>query len=132
MRRRMFIPWLMATIIQATAAERPQSATPPMKESALMKLFIFARFHAQEGKESEVASTLTMVSAATRAEAGCLGHQVFQSTKEPRLFFIHSQWANEAAFDRHIGLPHTLRFVEHIKPRIDHELDVVRTRLVDA
>jgi quinol monooxygenase YgiN len=95
-----------------------------------MKLFIFARFHARKGKESELSSTLATVSAATRAEPGCLGHQVFQSTKEPRLFFIHSQWRNEAAFERHIGLPHTLRFVEEVEPLVDHELDLVRTRLL--
>ena len=94
-------------------------------------MYIFARFHAREGKESELASTLTTVSVATRAEPDCLRHQVFRSTKEPRLFFIHSQWTNAAAFERHIGLPHTLRFVEHVEPLIDHELDVVRTRLVD-
>jgi quinol monooxygenase YgiN len=103
-----------------------------MKGSTGMKLFIFARFHAREGKESELASTLTTVSAATLAEPDCLRHQVFRSTNEPRLFFIHSQWTNEAAFERHIELPHTLRFVEHVEPLIDHELDVVRTRLVDA
>ncbi len=97
-----------------------------------MKLFIFARFHAQEGKESELAGTLTTVSAATRAEADCLGHQVFRSIKEPRLYFIHSQWADDAAFERHIGLPHTLHFVKNVEPLIDHELDVIRTRLVDA
>ena len=97
-----------------------------------MKLFIFARFHAREGKESELASTLTTVSAATRAEADCLGHQIFRATKEPRQFFIYSQWRNEAAFERHIELPHTLRFVENVEPLIDHELDVVRTRLVDT
>jgi len=97
-----------------------------------MKLFIFARFHAREGQESELASTLTTVAAATRAEPDCLGLQVFRSTNEPRLFFIYSQWPNEAAFERHIELPHTLHFVDHVEPLIDHALDVVRTQLVDA
>ncbi len=97
-----------------------------------MKIFIFARFHAGEGKENELAGILTTVSAATRAEPDCLGHQAFRSTKEPRLFFIHSQWTNDAAFERHIGLPHTLRFVEQVQPLIDHEMDVVRTRLVEG
>jgi quinol monooxygenase YgiN len=97
-----------------------------------MKLFIFARFHAREEKESDLISALTTVSAATRPEPECLGHQVFGSTTDPRLFFIHSQWANEAAFDRHVGLPHTLLFVEQVRQLIDHELDVVRTRQMDA
>ena len=97
-----------------------------------MKMFIFSKFHAREGKEGELAGTLTTVSAATRAEPDCLGHQVFRSTKDTRLFFIHSQWTNEAAFERHIEFPHTLRFVENVEGLIDHELDVVRTRLIDA
>jgi quinol monooxygenase YgiN len=96
-----------------------------------MKLFVFASFHARDARESELESALTAVSAATRAEPDCLGHQVFQSSTNPRLFFIHSRSANEIAFDRHIALAHTRRFVEHVESLIDHELEVTRTRLIE-
>ena len=34
---------------------------------------------------------------------------VCRSTREPRLYYIHSRWRDEAAFDTHAGLAHTVR-----------------------
>ena len=96
-----------------------------------MELFIFARFHARPGNEGALADTLLAVSAPTREEPGCLGHHVFRSNRDPQLFYIHSRWRDEAAFERHISLPHTVRFVEQVEPLIDHPLDVTRTERID-
>jgi quinol monooxygenase YgiN len=74
-----------------------------------MKLFIFARFHARAGQELAVAEALRDVLGPTRAEAGCLSIHAFGSTRDPRLFYIHSCWTDEAAFDLHSELPHTTR-----------------------
>jgi quinol monooxygenase YgiN len=93
-----------------------------------MECFIFARFHARAGKEDAVAEALLGVLAPTREEPGCLGIRAFRSTREPRLFFIHSRWKDDAAFERHTGLPHTVRFVERVGPLIDHPLDAARTQ----
>ncbi len=90
------------------------------------ELFIFARFHAKEGKQDSVASTIQEVLGPTRQEPGCLSINAFSATQEPRLFYIHSRWKDEAAFDRHAQLPHTVRFVERIQPLIDHPLEVTR------
>ncbi|MGH7335102.1 MAG: putative quinol monooxygenase [Candidatus Rokuibacteriota bacterium] len=46
---------------------------------------------------------------------------------DPQLFYIHSCWKDEAAFEHHAGLPHTVRFLERMGPLIDHPLDVART-----
>ena len=91
-----------------------------------MELFIFARFHAGPGQEREVAETLRNVLAPSRDEPGCLSIQAFRSVRDPRLFYIHSRWKDEAAFDRHATLPHTLRFVERMEPLLDHPLEVTR------
>src|SRR5436309_10286567 len=91
------------------------------------ELFIFARFHARSGNESAVAAALLEVLAPSRDEPGCLAIHAFRSTRDPRLFYIHSRWAEEAAFERHGGLPHTLRFIERVAPLLDHALDVTRT-----
>ncbi len=93
-----------------------------------MDLFIFARFHARDGKEDAVATALRDVLSPTRAEPGCRAAQAYRSTRDPRLFFIHSRWTDEAAFDRHAELPHTVRFLERVQPLIDHALDVTRSR----
>ncbi|MEX0733008.1 MAG: putative quinol monooxygenase [Steroidobacteraceae bacterium] len=95
-----------------------------------MELFIFARFHARPGKDRALADALLAVSTPTREEPECLGHHVFRSTRDPQLFYIHSRWKREAAFERHVGLPHTLRFVQQVKPLIDHPLEVTRAEQI--
>ena len=67
------------------------------------------------------------VVAPTRAEPGCRGIEAFRSTRDSRLFYIHSRWVDEAAFDHHAGLPHTVRFVERVTRLVDPARDVQRT-----
>ena len=62
----------------------------------------------------------------TRAEAGCLDYQACRSIRDPALFFIHTRWKDEAAFEQHAALPHTVRFLATVEPLIDHALDVTR------
>ena len=95
-----------------------------------MELFIFARFHARPGDESAVEAALRDVVGPSREEAGCLGIHAYRSVRDGRLFYIHSRWVDEAAFDRHAGLPHTTRFTERVQALIDHPLDVTRARLL--
>jgi quinol monooxygenase YgiN len=91
-----------------------------------MEMFIFGRFHARPGHESAVAEALLDVLGPSREEPGCVSIHAFRSVRDPQLFYIHSRWKDEAAFDRHAGLPHTLRFLERVAPLIDHPLDVTR------
>jgi quinol monooxygenase YgiN len=95
-----------------------------------MELFVFARFHARPEHENAVAEALRDVLGPSREEAGCLSIHAFRSIRDPRLFYIHSRWINEGAFDLHAGLPHTVRFIERVEPLIDHPLDVTRAELI--
>ena len=95
-----------------------------------MELFVFARFHACPGHEVAVAEALRDVVAPSREETGCLSIHAFRSIRDPQLFYIHSRWTNEAAFDLHAGLPHTVRFVERVEALIEHALDVTRAELI--
>lgn len=95
-----------------------------------MERFIFGRFHARLGDESALQETLLDVVGPTREEPGCLSIQAFRSTRDPRLFYVHSRWVDETAFDHHATLPHTVRFIERVQALIDHPLDVIRARLV--
>jgi quinol monooxygenase YgiN len=95
-----------------------------------MELFIFGRFHAREGEEDAVAAAMRDMRGPVSAEAGCLAIEYFRSTRDPRLFYVHSRWVDEAAFDVHAGLPHTIRFLERVEALIDHPLDVTRARPV--
>lgn len=94
------------------------------------ELYIFARFHARAGAEAALLAALEAVAAPTRAEPGCRSFAVFRSTRDPALFYVHSRWADEAAFDLHAALPHTVRFLADVAPLIDHALDVTRARQI--
>jgi quinol monooxygenase YgiN len=93
-----------------------------------MELFIFARFHAHEGKAEAVAAALRDVLGPTRDEPGCLTIGHYRSIRDPRLYYVNSRWVDEAAFEMHAGLPHTVRFLERVQELIDHPLDVTRAR----
>jgi quinol monooxygenase YgiN len=95
-----------------------------------MELYIFGRFRAREGQESSVGAAIADVVGPTGEEPGCLSVHAFRSIRDPRLFYIHSRWVNEEAFETHAALPHTVRFIERVEPLIDHAPDIARTEIV--
>jgi len=95
-----------------------------------MEIFIFARFRARPGHEDALAEALLDVLPPSRGEPGCVGIHAFRSTRDRQLFYIHSRWRDEAAFDTHAGLPHTRRFIERAEALIDHPLDVTRAQQI--
>src|SRR4029434_1050278 len=91
------------------------------------QLFIFARFHALPGQEKGVEDALRKIIAPTRQqEPGCLEIHIFRSIKDARLFYIHSRWVDEAAFDHHISQPYINQFAQEVEPLVDHKLDTTR------
>jgi len=96
-----------------------------------MELTIFARFHAQSGREHAVSEALRAQVSGTRDEPGCLGIHAFRSTRDPRLFYIHSRWTDQAAFEVHAELPRTVRFVEVMQALIDHPFEATRAQQID-
>jgi quinol monooxygenase YgiN len=97
-----------------------------------MELFIIARFHAREGQEAAVAAAIADNLGPTRQESGCRMIQAYRSIRDPRLHHIYSRWTDEAAFELHAALPHTVGFLARVEPLIDHPLDVTRARPLDA
>jgi len=92
-----------------------------------MEIFIFARAHARPGCEAEVERAIRRVLPPTRQEPGCISVRAFRAVKDPLLFYVHSHWRSEAAFDLHIEQPHTQRFDETLKSLLDHEFTAERT-----
>jgi len=64
----------------------------------------------------------------SRAEAGCLAIHVFESLREPFVFAIHSEWVDEAAFELHAQLPHTVRFLGAAGKLLPHPVQGLRAR----
>ena len=96
-----------------------------------MELTIFARFHAREGEGENLEAALREQVPYARGEPGCLGIEAYRSTRDPRLFTIHSRWSGEAAFDIHAERPSTVRFVERMAALIDHPFEATRARPIE-
>ena len=92
---------------------------------------VFVRLRARAGEESAVEEALREVAGPSRAEPGCLSFHTFRSMRDPRLFFIHSQWLDADAFQKHAELPHTVRFLERVDALLDQPRDVTRTEMID-
>jgi quinol monooxygenase YgiN len=95
-----------------------------------MPLYIFARLEPKPGKELEVRDELNLVLEPTRAEPGCVRIHLYESTRGPLTYFIHSAWIDEAAFDAHIELPHTQRFIAAVENLIANPLQAARTEQI--
>src|SRR5258708_38798347 len=86
--------------------------------------YVFVRLHAREGEESAVEQALRDVTGPSRQEPGCLSFHTFRSMRDRRLFYIHSRWVDEAAFQAHAELPHTVRFLKRVDALLDQSRDV--------
>ncbi len=64
----------------------------------------------------------------TRAETGCLAIHVFESLQKPSVFSIHSEWVDEAAFELHSQLTHTVRFLRAAEMLLNHSVQGLRSR----
>ena len=95
-----------------------------------MEIYIFARFHALEGKQGEATRALEEVLGPTRNEPGCIRIHAFRSIGDGHLFYIHSTWKDEEAFENHAQLPHTVRFQKRMEILIDHAFEVTRTERI--
>ena len=96
-----------------------------------MELFVLVRLQAKPGNEVEVEAALREVVPPSREEAGCLYIHAFHSLRDPQVFYIHSRWKDEAAFDLHAKLPHTLRFIERVEPLLVEDVRAQRCTMLE-
>lgn len=95
-----------------------------------MPLYSFVRFHLLPGQEAAFESALQQVLAASRQELGCIEIHGYRSLRDPQLYYIHSRWHAESAFDLQATLPHTLHFIQTVQPLLDHPLEATRTERI--
>jgi quinol monooxygenase YgiN len=93
-----------------------------------LSVHFLVRFEPLPGKAPEFRTELLRVLDPTRAEVGCGAIHVFESLREPFVFAIHSEWVDEAAFELHARLPHTVRFLEAAKQLLTHPVEGLRSR----
>ena len=95
-----------------------------------MSVHFLVRFEPLPGKETEFREELLQIVDPTRAEIGCLGIHVFESPREPFVFAIHSEWVDEAAFEFHTQLPHTVRFLRAAEELLTNPVQGLRSRQI--
>lgn len=95
-----------------------------------MSIHSILRFEPLPGREAEFRDELLRVNGPSRAEPGCLSIDVFESLREPIVFAIHSEWVDEAAFEWHATLPHTLRFLAAAEKLLPHPVKGLRLRQI--
>ena len=95
-----------------------------------MELCIIGEFHARPGHEDAVDAAIRKVVPISRAESTCLDIRAFRSLRDAAVFYIHSRWIHDAAFEAHAELPHTVEFLETIAPLLTHRVEVARLRQI--
>jgi quinol monooxygenase YgiN len=95
-----------------------------------MEFYFFGRFHVIAGKEGAFAEAMREVMVASRLEAGCLEIHGYRSRRDGRLFYVHSRWQDEEAFEVHAKLAHTVKFLERVERFIDQESDLTRAERI--
>lgn len=126
------------TLNLSTPAREEESTVPNRKEredwrgakGGLMELHVFVRLRAREGEEQAVEEALLEVMKTSREEPGCLAIHAFRSTRDARLFFIHSRWMDETAFQTHAELAHTKEFRKQVDALLETPLEVTRTEKI--
>lgn len=109
-----------------TLTLEPDSAAP-LPEG---ELYVFAPFHARAGQEGGVERALRAVHELTAQEPDCLIHRICRSVRDGALFYVHSIWSSEAAFEHHAAQAHTVRFIAQVEPLVDQALEVTRARRI--
>ena len=95
-----------------------------------MSVHFLVSFEPRPEKAIEFREELLRVVEPSRAEPGCMAIHAFESLREPFRFAIHSEWVDEAAFERHAQLPHTVRFLQAAEELLSHEVGGLRTRWI--
>ena len=97
-----------------------------------MSVHFFVRFEPQPGKDKEFRNELLKVIEASRTEPGCMAIRGFESLRAPAVFWIHSEWVDEAAFDLHAQLPHTIGFLQDAERLLTHPIQGMRSREIES
>jgi quinol monooxygenase YgiN len=69
-----------------------------------MAFAVFAQYRVLAGAAARVANALRNMVAPARAEPGNLDYQVFRDPRDPLLFAGFERYADESAFQAHLGV----------------------------
>lgn len=77
----------------------------------------------KEGKAEDVINVFKELAGPSRAENGCLSYELFQDKKDPRVFAIIEEWADQVALDAHKKADHFVNLVPVLDELTEEKLD---------
>lgn len=98
--------------------------------SGFLSFHFIVTFDPEPKEASAFREELLRVMECSLEEPGCMRMDVFESVGPPSVFSIHSEWIDEAAFDLHATLPHTVRFLSVAKKLLGRPVQGLRLRCI--
>ncbi|HSN59282.1 MAG TPA: putative quinol monooxygenase [Clostridiaceae bacterium] len=77
----------------------------------------------KEGQVDCFINIFTDLTGPSRAEKGCLSYELFQDQKDPRVFAIIEEWADQEALDMHKKEEHFVKIVPMLDELTEKKLD---------
>jgi quinol monooxygenase YgiN len=72
---------------------------------------------------TEVTEALNLLAAASRAEEGCIGYEIYQNTIRPEQMLIVETWQDQAALDAHQQTTHYTTILPPLDGKMEMSLE---------
>ena len=88
------------------------------------KLTVLAHVYAKEEASEKVKQECLALVAPSRVEEGCINYDLHQSVDDKTLFVFYENWASREALEKHLEMPHSLRFDERTDGMLAEETEI--------
>jgi quinol monooxygenase YgiN len=120
----------LVAVNPAAAQQAVPTAPPPPPDASPFNVVMHIDFVPRRAPEGLIA--LHQYELDSRKDDGNARVEVLQELAQPNHFIVEEVWRNRAAFDAHLGAPHTRSFRDAIQGLIGSPFDVRLTRLAPA
>ena len=93
----------LAVLAAASLASAGDALAAPANDEVIT---VVTFIHGIAGREDDLHAHLLSLAAPTRAEAGCLQYDLYQSPEQPAEFLRLERWQSLAALEAHKATPH--------------------------
>jgi quinol monooxygenase YgiN len=83
---------------------------------------------ARRGQADELGRRMAALLGPTRAEAGCLAYELFQSDEDPTVWVLIERWRSVTDLDAHVLAEHMVRFLARSHEVLDGPPENFRLR----
>lgn len=96
------------------------------------KLSVLARVRAREEAVERVKQECLALVEPSRAEEGCINYDLHQSLDDATLFVFYENWVSREALERHLEMPHSLRFDARTEGLLAAEEEITFWEMISA